>query len=222
MKNKFYILLVIILCTGCTAKYEISIKDDKVVEKLNIEETNTSIFDIKTDSGISVRDAFKSFKLDTDFSKNSAKIEHIDEKNKLGIVYSNELLLDNYNNSSILNQCYDEPTIDITKNSLYINTGSEFNCFDYYEYLDEIKIVLKTNYKVDSNNADSVRNNTYTWNITKNNYNRKSIELKINRAKTVRDNTYIYILVGIVAVVIVISIAVFNMTVIRSKQVNKF
>ena len=42
-----------------------------------------------------------------------------------------------------------------------IDTGDQFECYNYYDSLDSVKITLETDHKVISNNADEVASLTY-------------------------------------------------------------
>ena len=48
-----------------------------------------------------------------------------------------------------------------------IDTGNDFKCYEYYENLETVKVVLKTNHKVISTNADEQNGDTYIWNFSK-------------------------------------------------------
>jgi len=169
MKKTKIILVIICLLflSGCTATYEINIKDDKIIEKLRLIETNTTIFDKETDTGWTLRETFQSL-LDNDdeFSKSNYKVKSLNSDNQLGVEYtssSSESVL----NSSILNQCYTNPKVSVDGDIVTIDTGNDFKCYEYYENLETVKVVLKTNHKVISTNADEQNGDTYIWNFTK-------------------------------------------------------
>lgn len=168
MKKIKYILVIICLLflSGCTATYEINIKNDKVTEKLRLIETNTAIFDVPNDTGWTIRETFESLiNRDDEFSKSNYKVKSLNKENQLGIEYSssNNSVL----NSSILNQCYINPKVTIIDEIVTIDTGTNFKCYEYYDNLETIKIVLKTNHEVISTNADEQDGDSYIWNFTK-------------------------------------------------------
>lgn len=167
MKNIKIILMIfcLFILSGCSATYEINIKDDKIIENLKVIETDKSLFDKVNDTGWTIRDSFNSILQEDIFSVEEYKVKSLESEDQLGIEYSSteESLL----NSSVLNQCYTNPIVNKEDDVVTIDTGSNFNCYDYYDNLDNIKIVLKTNHKIISTNADFVDGDSYIWNITK-------------------------------------------------------
>lgn len=222
MKKKLYILLLIFLSTACSAKYEISINNDKIIEKLNVLETNTSIFDVELDNGITLRNAFEDITLSDEFVKANGTLKHINSDSKIGIEYKNILEINNYSKSNVLNQCYDNPTVDITDEYFYVDSGVYFTCFDNYNYLESIEVILKTNHKVLDNNADEVKGDKYIWNITKTNYKDKNIEIKLSMTEYKKNYTFIIIVVSIVLIVLIAGLIILNIFIKKYKNKNKF
>jgi len=168
MKNIKIVILVfcLLFLSGCSATYEINIKDDKIIENLKVIETNKTIFDKVNDAGWTIRDSFNSFLERDEFSVEEYKVRSLENEDQLGIEYSSSAS-ESILNSSVLNQCYTNPTLNKVDDIVTIDTGTNFDCYDLYENLDSIKIVLKTNHKIVSTNADLVDGNSYIWNITK-------------------------------------------------------
>lgn len=166
-KTKKILILIIfmVLLSGCTATYELNIKDGKVKEKLRLIETNSAIFDVRNDSGWTLREMQESMLAKDSFASKNYKVKSLNNNNQLGLEYTstNEQLF----NSSILNQCYINPVVDIRDGIVTLNTGNNFKCYEYYDNLDEIKIILKTNHEVISTNAEEIHGNSYIWNISK-------------------------------------------------------
>lgn len=220
--KKFILLILIIICTGCTATYEININNNnKIYEKLSIEETNTSIFDLKLDDGYTIKETYENIKSSNEFTSMGATIENKITNNKLELNYKKELDINKYLNSDILNQCYDNPTFEVTDEYFYIDSGVYFSCFEYYDYLDSLKIILKTNHKVLSNNADEIKNDKYIWNITKSNYEDKNIEIKLSMTEYKKSYTSIIITVIVFTILIIVGIIVLNILIRKMKTRNK-
>lgn len=170
---KFAILfLLVIMLSGCTVNYEINIKDNKITEKINAVETNSVLFDSPNDFGMTLRESLYAFSSSDPFSEENFVVNKIENENELGFDYTREGgLLE----STAISHCYLNPIITDKDDIVTINTGTEFMCYDYYENLDTIRFVFKTNHKVISNNADSVSGNSYIWNISKD--SNKQIEI---------------------------------------------
>ena len=156
------ILLLIIAClflSGCTANYEIT------------------IFDKTTDTGWTVRDSFNSLLDSDEFGQENYNVKSLTNDERLGVEYTSKAA-SSIINSSILNQCYNNPKIENNDGIITINTGSNFECYEFYDNLESVRVVFKTNHKVISTNAEEVDGDKYIWNITKN--GNKQIEIVLD------------------------------------------
>ncbi len=201
MKKLVLFTFIVLLLSGCTANYEINLKDDKVEEKLTIIETNKSIFDKELDTGWTIRQSFESMLEGDEFGEENYNVKSLITDDQLGIEYTSKSAL-SILNSSIVNQCYRNPSVSISNNIISIDTGSNFECYDFYENLESVRVVFKTNHKVISTNSDSKEGNSYIWNITKD--GNKTIQITYDDSIT-KKSIIPYIIIGIVAVVIIIS-----------------
>jgi hypothetical protein len=215
--KKMIIFACLLLLTGCNATYEITIKDNKIKEKLTLVELDQSKFDLENDSGWTLRELFKTqLEVSKDeFSIQSYTVKDLSSDNKLGLEYklnsSKELI-----NLSAINQCYTNPIIEIEDRVINFSTGSEFTCYDYYENLENITIVLKTNHKVLSSNAHAVEDNKYMWVLTKD--GEKNIEFSYEKKNIKETNSLtISLVVALVLVVGVVSLYIYR----KSKENNK-
>lgn len=195
------ILLFTVICfflVGCTAEYKIVLNDDKIEEKLTIIELNKTIFDKETDSGWTVRDSFESLLENDEFGQENYKVKSLTTDDQLGIEYSSSSLK-TILNSSIINQCYSNPSIIVDEDIVTISTAN-FECYDFYDNLENVKIVFETNYKVISTNADVVENDSYIWNFTKD--SNKSIHITYDSSITKTDYT-IYIIISMIIIILI-------------------
>lgn len=201
---KKILLISIIFITGCTAKYNITINDDKdLIESLDIIETDQNKFNEKNKE---LYDTTLTEYLNTDLKwptpvyMNSEenpiepkKIDNIDyykKENK-----SSESLLDlkysfnhkqiNYNKSNIVSSCY-EYNFTSNNNNIKFETTSDFKCFEKYKMLDSVEFELNTTCNM-SGNYDKNIDNTYTWIINKENISKK-ISFMINCKKDKKDD----------------------------------
>jgi len=106
--------------------------------------------------------------------------------------------------------------IEINDNIVSFYSGNEFTCYEYYDNLETINIVLNTNYKVISSNADSVEDNKYMWTITED--GNKNIEISYEQyvSKSSKATTIILI-VGLVVIGSVVGYYIYN----KCKKENK-
>ena len=159
--KRIFILLSLLFLTGCSVTYEITINNNKIEEKLILIETNQELFNKETDTDWTLKDTFEALlSEDDEFSKQEYSVKSLSTDTQLGVEYYSEETQELINSSAI-NQCYTNPKIEVKDNIIYFDTGSEFNCYEYYENLETINIVLKTNHKVILSNADRVDDNKY-------------------------------------------------------------
>ena len=198
--------LIAIILTGCTANYEISIYDNKITENVKIVETDTSLFDKRNDTGWTPREIFASYVNDNRFDKKNYTVKSIDSNNELGLEYNNSDLT-SILNSSFLNLCYKGAAVSETDGIVNISTGTSFECFDYYDSLDTIKVVFKTNHKVKSTNSDEKHGDTYIWNISKD----SNKDIQISYYKSVMNNSVnVWLIVLIIVALIGLGIGIYS------------
>lgn len=185
MRFKLLIMLIMILfLTGCKVEYQINLD-----ENLNIEENIKLISANEQDNKI-----FKEFDLVIptnkeidDYVAYKKKLENLNYYNQ---TQSNELIEFNYKfnneeyvNSIFVNSAYEFISVIKIKNEIVLSTSKEFLLFDLYDNLDEIKVTIKSKYKMIKSNADKEERRNYTWIITKENAYGKNIYLKLDTTK---------------------------------------
>lgn len=187
--------------TACSIDYDINI-DDIIEENINISESNMSnvdksIYNEYMNIDVTFRDKVKSI-LDipqsvlsnqhVDIYDAYNKIEGteyydtklIDSNSSYGINLSSKFEIENLEYLKSVKECYSDFKITRELNLVSIITSKENSCFDLYPNLDEINIRITTKYKVVESNSISYENDTYIWNINRNNYNNQSIYIKID------------------------------------------
>ena len=220
LKKILCLLLLFTLC-GCSVTYEVEIKDDKVFEKGILIE-NKKELDNTLNNGMTFEEEID-FTLESmhdikngqeEEKTRSFILEKINNVNEIGLKYEHSFESDKYIESPILKQCYDDVNISVDDSYININTSNEFNCFKYYKHLDQVTVVLTTDYKVLKSNYNERKDNKYYWYIEKNNSN-TGINISINKNdNTILDDltdekkrenwdfvNYIFILIGVLCVI---------------------
>ena len=177
-KIKYSIIITfLVLLTGCTAEYNVTIEDKTISEELKLTNVDNDYIDL-----------FNKLPSITEENKyyNVKK-----EKNNLS--YSYIYRFDDYKKSNIVKNCYEALQVyqDDNNDEYYIlQSGLNFTCNliqinDYDNIIvNDVKINIKVvGYDVIENNADSVNKNIYTWKINKNNYTNKPIIIKFKVPK---------------------------------------
>lgn len=203
MKVKIFILFSLLFLTGCTATYNVEIKDNTIKEHLNLVETNKAIFDIPNESGWTLRGLFDSYLSKDVYSKADYTIKSLNNNDRLGIDYKNNNLSE-IKNLSLLNQCYNDYYVSDTSDIVQISTGENFTCNDYYNNLESFKVVIKTNHKVLSSNATRVEGNKYIWEIGS--IDSKNIEFSYSKDEIIKSFPYLIVTLCVLGICILICI----------------
>ena len=183
MKKKILLVIIVFLITGCSGKYELEIKNEKVIEKTtalyNSKEVLKDPYEHTLDISLKYDD-------NGDFLIHETK-KNVKDGDKVGVELTNNYhSIDDFKNySQIINRCYNANNITNTNNTITIKTSNEFTFLEKIEELDEVTIVIKSNHKLKSTNADKKKGATYYWYINKDNYKEKPISLVLHSNKKV-------------------------------------
>lgn len=183
MKKIIFLLLICLLLTGCTVNYNLDINDNNFKETLtgnvlNIELNNNNDTDINMFSYLINGDQPAFYKNDNIYFNKITK----NTTNGIDFDYSYTFNEYNFNNSRIINECFDNHVYEYKDNTYYLVVSGKFKC----NYSETTNINITTNYNVTSNNAKTIKNNTYTWTIDEN--NKDNIYFFITIDKTNKSN----------------------------------
>ncbi|MBR2713102.1 MAG: hypothetical protein IKE73_05295 [Bacilli bacterium] len=231
MKNlrKLLLLVLVIILSGCSVKYELVInKDSSVNEKVIAKEHNTKI---RKNTGMTTDQAVLYLYELFDREGLKTKITTIEED---GFIKST---VTGYHNSvdeyalNFTSDIFATPGIerDGSKVTLLFEQFRKINPDDINRLIyDDIEVSITLPFKVLEHNADKKRGNTYTWVINSKQdfkqiklvYDEKKIKdkVKINFFDSSFDIRYEFIAIGAIALVILIVIII---VLINNKKNNK-
>ena len=215
--KKILFLFLIIISTGCEAEYNIEINNNiNLKETITIKEENKEIFNkkntllynltpneysktnLKWPTSVYKDDEVNPYEpIRLDNTKYYTKT-NISNYKTLGVIYSFNHNQNKYNETAIINKCYDFKYNKIN-DVITFETISSFKCFDEYKLLDKLTINVDTTCKVNIENSDKKENNRYTWYITKDKYDKKikfEIDCKNNSKKDINSNNIVIILIA--------------------------
>ena len=166
-KIKFILLILLVfIITGCSGNYNLTFnKDLSVEEELNI------LIDNKDDAYEKTYSLFENAEIDTD----KYEILIVDDKVKIKYKEKYSTFGDYYLNSKLYKTLFDdiEYTLDnkgITisaKNSLKLDDQNNQNIINSYD-IENLNINISTPFYINKSNADSIKDNTYTWSLNSN------------------------------------------------------
>ncbi len=220
--KKIILLVCFIFLTGCKAEYSIIYEDNNLSESLNVvssfndnnfkslvnEYYNNSLFivDYNIETGdMSNDEIINKYSIYNKFIINKDGIYGL----KLNYSYN---VINDYKKSFIVHSLFDNFII----NDNFFKAYDIKDIFLNYNDLEEIVISFKTDKKVESSNADKVENDILYWNINKNNYKDKVINItfdnsesnEVNKVLNNNSENIIYIILGVLGIGILISVLV--------------
>ena len=223
MTKKFLILIIMLLLTGCSVNYNISINDDlKVVEKASIRGSeklyNTYYRNSKIDVLSSLLDNYE------DELKNNNYEYKLNDTNEPYINIQKEYngIEEFLNNSKLFNDYFDEISYNKDGNIVKIETiGFNPNEEDNPERfnVDNINIAITSKYEIKNSNASKIDedNNIYYFNLNGNMDDFK-ILLEIDTSKKFDANKN-QVLMIIIAIAILVMSWVIVLVVNRKKKI---
>ncbi|MBQ9024069.1 MAG: hypothetical protein IJ105_02470 [Bacilli bacterium] len=228
--KKITILLLIIISTGCSVEYNLTINEDySISEKVTALENTKKMESITRSKGEqSVTYLYNMFKRDNE-NINFTSNESSDNTSATATTTHNSI--EEYSSkfkSDVFNK------VNVTKNngivSLTTTQTTPLSDNDSYSLIyDDITIKIYVPFKVLENNADETSGDTYIWKIKKNdelktikltydeNSKKNNVNIKINN-KTFSINYVIITISGIILVIAVIVLIV----VMKNKKNNTF
>ena len=244
-RNILIFIILVLICSGCTVNYKVEIYDDEVSEITKVVESNNIDWDAEykfndefssiTDQKITYRQYVEQkFKEKESSLKEFASLDAlyskkvISNENELGIQYSYDYNIGQYNDSYIASTCFKYFNFLTSDNKYILSTSKGADCFVNYKKLDSLTIELSTNHKVAKHNADIVNGYTYYWNIDRTNYSNKSIYVELYKDKYEKGyndektkKQIAKIIRTILIVVLCIAISLFIVIIILRKKANR-
>ncbi len=172
--KKYFLLILIILSTGCVANYEVIIEESKFKEKLIIDSHNY------TPSIEEIYSTYTPYKYSESYDPNlkyrdpeNSYYEKFLVNDSLEIKYSGNI--NEYFSSGIINSCFENFSVAEFADRYKIR-ASGFKCFDKYLYLSKVNIKLFINSAIFSTNGEKIQGG-YMWSIDKNANEKAYIEI---------------------------------------------
>ena len=208
MKKILFILITCLLLTGCTVNYNLEINDN------NFKETITgSVLNKELDTNNSTSINNYSFLLSEEqpsFYKNENIFYNKTTNNaqdRIDFDYNYIFNENNFNNSRIINECFNNHVYEYKDNKYYLVVSGKFNC----NYSETTNINITTDYNVTSNNAQKIKNNTYTWTINENNKDNIYFFITINKTNKSSFNLSwnTFKTIGLIIIILLSSICIY-------------
>lgn len=230
IKKTLTIFIFVMLLTGCTAEYNLSIDKELIVEELVTIKEDTYIIKTQTlDVENFLDSTVNNFKRDSKYDKYTYK-KYTDDSNTSVEAKAIYLDFQDYlTNNIVRGQIFND--IDIVKeNSTYRfvfkpKTSNEIEVFKetelYSNVVDEIQIKINIPFKVIESNYDKfdIDKNEYTWTYKKDQHLKDVvIKFDITKQAVKKENTAIYFIAVVIISIVLLSLMGFY----KYKKFNKF
>lgn len=175
MKKYLFLVVLLLLLTGCDTDVNVTINKNNVTENFNISMNNSNL------NGDTVYSIINSNLLNVEHDSEVLSyftIENSIDSNPLKVTRTYQT--NNYNWDTAIARCFDEQNISLENDILKVSTSGGFNCFSKYNILDSVTINVKTDYKVLNNNATTINGNTYIWEFNRNSNLISNINLEVD------------------------------------------
>ena len=213
-KIKFIILILIVfLFAGCSGDYNLKFNRD-----LSIDEDIDILIDNKDNAYENTFVLFENADIDAD------KYNIMLKGDKVRIIYKEKYksFEDYYLNSKLYRLLFKELELNRTNSGMFINTESNFklddsnnqNIINSYD-IDTLKINITMPFNVIENNADEVKDDTYTWVLNKNNTH-KNIRARYDYENDRVPSIVLMVVIGVISFGIIIYLAVYFL---RNKRI---
>lgn len=218
MKKIILIFLLIVLTTGCTNNVNINFEDNGVEFDVESKFTLTeyknvaSVYNTEIDLNMSNSElesliyreqdnfTFPAYYEEENSSNESfAMLKTKLTNNKQNYELTGEYLYsyDNFKDNYLLNYCFDYFSFTEDKESYYFKIAGDYNCS--YE---NIKLNIVAHNRMVNNNSNDVNDNTYSWDIKKEN---NDIYFVVSKEKLeFKQNNIFYIIGGIIVGIMII------------------
>ena len=248
MKNKKRIILIAmcLLLSGCSVEYNIEVGSETIKEEIvlytddkneiSTEDEPVEICEMyENQSSLYLESLNKKNITIEDYGVKYPGVEYYDlnykeDNEKCSLIAKYDYQLKDYKYSESIPQYLEKINVK-QKDGEYVIEAKNFNFFELYNGVKNFRISINTTLPVTYNNADEISGNSYIWNINANNYNKKTVSIKIKNGKTeeteeqiqsitteekIKEN--IVYIIGAIALIFVGIIAY----VIASKKQNKY
>lgn len=195
--RKIKILLfmsLVMLLTGCSATYNLNITQSKINESLSIEMNDTEYNKFMENDNNKYLNMY--YDDNNNISSEGIKLplagvkyyNYTDNEKLKTITYEGSFNYNDFSRSTILKSGFNNVDFIVRNNELHISTSEGFSFT--YENLNEVKIILSSDFKVMNSNADKIESDNLIWIIDNTNYQTKKIivDYKLTKSSQTNDN----------------------------------
>ncbi len=219
MNKKIFLIFIglLILCSGCTAEYTLTVHDDfKVTESFTAMEDADFYNQYKSSSVQKVIGFILEPNLEY-LNSNKYQVDQIINKKDAGVKVEKtyDSITDFKEKSEVTKQIANDWSYVDNGDTITLSIKGVLNQDEQDQdgryVIDNLKINIVVPFEVTNHNADSSNNNTYSWTLDEEN-NEKELTITFNKKKKVdKGEEPPYIIFGIIIVIVlIIGIAIYS------------
>lgn len=217
MKKILMMVTIFLLLCGCSNEYNLTIKDGKFTEEINMTIPKSMIPvspDVEPEYHVEEDDRITPFIKGEQYAYDDKKYEKTvkEDGNNYYVNLKYEYTADEFKNGQALS-CFENVTYENNDDYYLINLSGRFYCL----YGNESVINIKVYDDVVEENSTMKNRDTYTWVINKLNVKDTNITLKIKKT----DKTVDYIVTGLAIAIGIVFVAVASFIVYKVSQRSK-
>jgi len=240
LKKFLFLFALIIFMTGCEGEYHLDIKGNNFIEEFTAVSYDPSTWNLLEDDW-SLKKEFESrlnsptaafYGADVNSEEDLEvdgveyyKKELIEDDDSLRLVHKYKFNKKNYPDAFSVIVMFPNFSLEDDNGTITLDTGNVFAGFNNYYELERVKIIITTDRKVKSHNANLVEDNKYTWvldydMLDEENLMRESFQFTYENVSAVSPNYLGIILISLLTIVI-LAIIVIIFVRYRIREVNK-
>ena len=235
-----FIFILITFMTGCEGEYHLDIKGSNFVEEFSAVSYDPSTWDFLEDDW-SLKREFESrlnsptaafFGADVNSEEDSEvegveyyKKELTEDDDSLRLSYKYKFNKKNYSEAFSILTMFPNFTLKDDNGTITLDTGTVFAGFNNYYELERVKIIITTDRKVKSHNANLVDDNKYIWILEPDMFDeedlmRESLQFTYQNVSAVKTN-YLWTILIILLTIVILGILAIIFVRYRIHEVNK-
>ena len=194
MKKILILISFLLILSGCTVNYNITIDEDNIKEDINVIDNITSTR--TRENIISFYNSwYPVYSYDGIINDYSTKLDDVVYYNKSNLVENTDSLtytfsynhkIDDYPKNNLWTLYLINNTFTNNSDKISIYSGKGMQLFNKSD-ITNFNVNITTDLEVIEHNADRVTNNTYTWEYNLDNYRTKSVKIVLNKEKQDED-----------------------------------
>lgn len=226
MKKLIFILFLLLFVTGCNIEYNLVIDRNDFNEKIFIYQTNEYIenrFNTRNiesmitnlvDSNIKMLDPYGLYDYELVLGEEISGVRLIKRESDF----------ETLKNSIVFEECFKNGNVRETSDRIFISAVNGFGCVDYFDNDSQITATIESNRNTSVNNADSINNGVYTWNVDPMDRNYEliyTINKREGALSAVSSDSYIWTIAIIFGAILVIGLPIGVYIYKRYKELNE-